>query len=125
MPKKPADVTDTELAILEVLWARGPCEIRDIVREVYGAHTPALHATVKSLLERLTEKGFVACDRSRFAHSFSAIVDRETYVGRELQKLADNHFGGSLAPMLLSMIDRVRLSRRDRDTIRQVIENIR
>lgn len=85
MSKKPADVTETELSILSVLWDRGPCGIRDIVEAVYGEHTPTLHATVKSLLERLGEKGYVACDRSRFAHLFSAKVDRETYVGLAAQ----------------------------------------
>ncbi len=125
MSKKPADVTETELSILSVLWDRGPCGIRDIVEAVYGEHTPTLHATVKSLLERLGEKGYVACDRSRFAHLFSAKVDRETYVGLALQRLADSHFDGSLAPMLLTLVERVQLTRRDRETLRNIIDNIR
>ncbi|MCI0535140.1 MAG: BlaI/MecI/CopY family transcriptional regulator [Verrucomicrobiales bacterium] len=125
MPKKPADVTDTEFAILDVLWNRSPCEIRDIVEAIYGEHSQTLHATIKSLLDRLTEKGFVACDRSRFAHRFSAIISREGYVGRQLQKLADSHFGGLLAPMLLTLAERVKLSRRDHEAIRKIIENIK
>jgi BlaI family transcriptional regulator, penicillinase repressor len=124
MPKRASEVTETELAILDVLWDRAPCEIREIVEAVYREHTPALHATVKSLLERLTEKGLVDCDRSRFAHKFSPLISRETYVGQQLQKLADSHFEGSLAPMLLTLIDRVKLSRRERDAIRKMIEGI-
>lgn len=124
MPKRPAEVTDTELAILDVLWDRGACEIRDIVQSLYSEHTSALHATVKSLLERLMEKGFVECDRSRFAHKFSPLITRESFVGRQLQKLADSHFDGSLAPMLLTLIDRVKLSRKQRDAIRKIIEGI-
>jgi BlaI family transcriptional regulator, penicillinase repressor len=124
MPKKPAEVTDTELAILNVLWDRAPCEIRDIVEALYSEHTPALHATVKSLLERLTEKGFVDCDRRRFAHKFSPRVTREQYVGQQLQKLADSHFEGALAPMLLTLIEQVKLSRKERDAIRRMIEGI-
>lgn len=124
MPKSPAEVTETELAILDVLWERGPCQIRDIVEALYPQHTPALHATVKSLLERLTEKGFVECDRSRFAHTFSPRITREAYVGQQLQKLADSHFDGSLAPMLLTLIDRVKLSRKEREAIRKIIDGI-
>lgn len=125
MPRKPAEVTDTELAILDVLWDRGACEIREIVEAVYDQHSAALHATIKSLLERLADKGFVECDRSGFAHKFSAIIDRESYVGQQLQKLADSHFAGSLAPMLLTLIDRVTLSRKERDAIRKIVEDIR
>lgn len=124
MPKKPAEVTETEMAILDVLWDRSPCEIRDIVEQLYTQHTPALHATVKSLLERLMEKGLVECDRSRFAHKFSPLVTREAYVGQQLQKLADNHFDGSLAPMLLTLIDRVKLSAKERTAIRKIIDGI-
>ena len=125
MSKKPSEVTETELSILGVLWDQGPSGIREIVEAIYGEHTPTLHATVKSLLDRLGEKGYVECDRSTFAHQFSAKVDRATYVGEELQRLADSHFDGSLAPMLLTLVERVQLTRRDRETLRNIIDNIR
>jgi predicted transcriptional regulator len=124
VPKKPAEVTETEMAILDVLWDHSQCEIRDIVEKLYKQHTPALHATVKSLLERLIDKGLVECDRSRFAHKFSPLVTREAYVGQQLQKLADNHFDGSLAPMLLTLIDRVKLSEKERKAIQNIIDGI-
>ena len=121
---KPADVTETELAILDVLWDRTSCEIREIVEEIYPKHTQARHTTVKCLLERLSDKDLVRRDQSRFAHRFSATISRESYVGEQLQKLADSHFDGSLAPMLLTLIERVKLSRKSRDAIRKMIEGI-
>ena len=124
MARKPAPVTDTELAILEVLWDQGSCTVRDIVDRVYQNHTPALHATVKSLLERLSGKGFVGCDTTGFTHRFSASVSREVYVAQELERLATSHYGGALAPLLLSLVDKAKLSRKDRDAIRKIIENI-
>jgi predicted transcriptional regulator len=124
VPKKLTDATETELAILNVIWDRGSCEIREIVEAIYPEHTQARHTTVKSLLERLAEKGYVESDSSRFAHKFTTKVSREQYVGQQLQKLADNHFDGSLAPMLLALIDRVKLGRKQRDAIRQIIEGI-
>jgi predicted transcriptional regulator len=124
VPKKLVAVTDTELAILDVIWERGACEIREIVEAIYPQHTQARHTTVKSLLERLAEKGYVESDTSRFAHRFSVTVSREEYVGQQLQKLADSHFDGALAPMLLALIDRVKLSRKERDAIRRMIEGI-
>lgn len=124
MPRKPAPVTETELAILEVLWDRESATIRDIVDRLYRKHSPALHATVKSLLERLAAKGFVQCDASEFSHRFSASVTREAYVAQELERLADCHYGGALAPLLMPLVDKVKLSRKDRDGIRKIIENI-
>ena len=125
MPKKPAEVTDTELAILHVLWDHEQCEIREIVEVLYPEHTPARHATIKSLLERLSKKGLVQCDQSRFAHRFSATLSRESYVGQQIKKLADSHFGGAMAPMLLALVDHVKLSRKERQAIRKIIDGIR
>jgi BlaI family transcriptional regulator, penicillinase repressor len=125
MPRNVANVTETERAILGVLWIRGQCTIRDIVAALYDEHTPTLHMTVKSLLERLEDKGYVESDRSEFAHRFSAKVSREAYVGQQLKQLADSHFDGALAPMLLTLVDRIKLSRKDRDAIRKIIDGIK
>jgi len=124
MVRKPASVTETELAILEVLWSRENAAVRDIVEDLYHRHSRALHATVKSLLERLEAKGFIACDKTGLAHQFSAKVSRSEYVARQLEKLAESHFGGSLAPMLLTLIGKVQLSRKDRAAIVKIIEGI-
>jgi predicted transcriptional regulator len=125
MPRNVADVTETELAILDVLWNRGQSTVRDIVAVMYDRHTPSLHMTVKSLLERLETKGYVECDKTGFAHLFSATTSREAYVGQQLKQLADSHFEGALAPMLLTLIDRIKLNPRDRETIRKIIDGIK
>lgn len=124
MAKKHSPATETELSILDVLWSRGPSSIRDIVEALYGEHRPALHATVKSLLERLADKGYVASERSGFAHTFAAQVDRESYVGRQLQALADSHFQGSLTPMLMALVERIELGSGQRDAIRKIIDHM-
>ncbi len=124
MPRKAAEVTETELRILDVLWERGPTIVRDIVEHLYNEHSPSLHATVKSLLDRLAEKGYVTHDDSRHAHQFSATVEREELVGQQLQQLADSHFDGSLSPVLLTLVDRAKLTKKQRDAIREIIEGI-
>lgn len=124
MPHQTRTVTETEFAILNVLWNRGPTTVREIVEAVYRKHTHSLHASVKSLLERLADKDFVVCQRRGAAHLFSATVARETFVARQLQLLADSNFGGSLTPLLITLVDNVKLSRGDREAIRGIIEKI-
>ena len=102
MPRPIALVTDAELAVLAFLWERGPSPVREISQGVYAKNTAAYHATVNSLLEQLESKGYVERDRSRFAHVFAAKVDRATLVGQQLQQIADSHFDGAIAPMLLA-----------------------
>ena len=124
MPRQTRDVTETEFAILNVLWDRGPSTVRGIVEAVYGRHTHSLHASVKSLLERLADKDFIVCRRQGGVHFFSATVAREVFVAQQLQLLADSNFGGSLTPLLSTLVDNVKLSRKDREAIRQIIEKI-
>jgi BlaI family transcriptional regulator, penicillinase repressor len=124
MVRKPASVTQTELAILEVLWNKQPRTVREIVDELYPRPTRALYATVKSLLERLETKGYVACDKSTFAHQFSARLSRTQYVGQQLESLAESHFGGSVAPMLLTLVESIKLNRKHRDAIVKIIERL-
>jgi predicted transcriptional regulator len=122
--KRISPVTDTEFSILAILWDRGPVTVREIVEALYGRHSPSLHATVKSLLDRLADKGYVASDRRGFAHRYVARVDRQTFVGQRLQQIADAHFRGSLAPMLMALVARTKLSKSDRDAIRRIIDQI-
>ncbi len=117
-----SDVTETELSILDVLWQRGPLPVREIVDVLYGEYRRSLHASVKSLLDRLIEKDFVEVDTTEYAHRFSAKVDRGEFVGKELQKLVNDHFDGAVAPMLHALVDHAKLSRKDRNAIRRIIE---
>ena len=119
-----SDVTETELAILDVLWDCGPVAVREIVESLYGEHRPSLHATVKSLLDRLEDKGFIERDTTRFAHQFSAKVDRAAFVGQQLEHIVSSHFDGAVAPMLHALVDHARLSRKERDAIRKIIEEM-
>ena len=125
MPRKAADVTETELRILDVLWEQGATTVREIVEHLYSEHSTSLHATVKSLLDRLAEKGYVSQEASRYAHKYLATVDRETLVGQQIQQIADSHFDGSLTPMLMSLVDRAKLSRKQREAIRKIIDGIK
>ncbi len=66
----------------------------------------------------------MACERRGGAHLFSATVERKKFVAQQLQVLADSNFGGSLTPLLMTLVENVQLSRRDRDAIRKIIEKI-
>jgi predicted transcriptional regulator len=125
MARPSAIVTDAELSVLNHLWEHGPSVVREIASALYSQNTPAYHATVNSLLDQLEHKGYVTRDRSGFAHSFTAAIDRPTLVGTQLQQIADSYFEGALTPMLLPLVDKIKLSKRDRETLRKIIDKAR
>ena len=126
MGKSNDDITDAELSVMEVLWNRDEGEtVREIVLAVYRRHEHSLHGGVKSFLDRLIEKGYVRTEKTGFAHRFFATITRQEYVGRQLKQLAESHFGGALAPLLLSLVEQATLTKKDRAAIEKLIENIR
>jgi len=123
---EPQSVTDAELGVLEVLWeSENGSTVREIVFAIYGRHEHSLHGGVKSFLDRLMEKGLVTVDKSGFAHRFDAAIARSEFVGRELKQMAECHFGGSLRPMILSLVEQAKLTKKDRAAIEKLIQNIK
>lgn len=124
MARTPQDVTDAELAILEILWKEGPATIRQLTDTLYPKGGNAQYATVQKLLERLETKAFVERSRAAGAHSFRAAVDREELIGRRLQATAEKLCGGSMTPLLLHLVRARKLSTRERQELRTLIDDL-
>jgi predicted transcriptional regulator len=124
MARTPQDVTDTELALLQVLWDSGPATIRQLTDILYpGGGTPQ-YATVQKLLERLEAKGCVRRERTPPAHVFSAAIAREDLIGRRLQDMAEKLCGGSLTPLLTHLVRTQGLSAHERRELRDLIDEL-
>jgi predicted transcriptional regulator len=124
MARTPQDVTDAELAVLEALWDREAATIRQLTDALYPRGGSAHYATVQKLLERLEAKGFVARDRTPAAHTFTAAVGRAELIGRRLQATAEKLCGGSLTPLLMHLVRAERLSPRERQELRALIDEL-
>jgi BlaI family penicillinase repressor len=125
MNERQVDVSETELAILDMLWENGEATIRQINERLYEAPTTATYATVQKLLERLEAKSCVSRDRSGFAHVFRATVKRATLIDVRLQEVADKLCGGSLTPLVTHLVGTRKLSARDRAALKKWIDEQR
>ena len=126
--EKGAKATEAELAVLDLLWDASETEktdrsAREITEILYPRGTPADVATVQKLLQRLEDKGLVRRDRSERVHRFSATVSRARFAGEQLSQMAEKLSGGSLAPLLVHLVESNRLSRRDLDELRSLLES--
>jgi predicted transcriptional regulator len=124
MPQPPQDITDAELAVLEALWDEGPATIRQLTDIVYPRGGASHYATVQKLLERLEAKGCVSRDRAHTVHVFVAAVGRDDLIGRRLRAVADKLCGGSLTPLLTHLLRSSRLSPRQLEELRTLIDEL-
>ena len=123
MTRELLSVTDAELAILEVLWDQDSAVISEITARIYGKPTTSRYSTVQKLLERLEAKGCVARNRNGFAHRFSPTIGRDELIGHRLQEVAEKLCEGSLAPLLLHLVEATKLSSQERKRLLKLIDS--
>lgn len=115
-------LANAELAIMKLLWTEGRLTAPVIQERLYNTAVRPQHGTVQKLLRRLEEKGFVERERSVPAHRFSARIGREDYAGSQLEAIAERLTGGSLAPLISTLIDRKKMSRAEIERLRRLLD---
>lgn len=124
MPRPKKDVTDAELAVLEVLWERTTATVRQIAETLYPQCTSSEHATVQKLLDRLKAKDCVERDRTKWPHQFRAMIGRDDLIGRRLESMAEKLCGGSLQPLLTHLVRNTKLSQQERTSLRALLDEL-
>jgi len=93
--------TDAELAILRVLWTRGPSTVREVAEAMgrEGAYT-----TVLKLLQIMTDKRLVRRDESSRTHVYEATSSEEVTQRQLVADLLDRVFDGSAEKLVLQAL---------------------
>jgi BlaI family penicillinase repressor len=113
-------ISDTEFDVLKVLWEHGPGTVRQVNDELgRWAYT-----TVQTLLTRLEKKGYVACDRSPFAHVFRPVVSREELLRRRLGELVEQLSDGAATPLVLALVEDHRFSAEEIEQFRRLLDRL-
>src|SRR5919112_934479 len=113
--------TDAELAILRVLWERGPSTVRQ-VHEVLGRERPTAYTTALKLLQIMTEKGLVRRDETDRSHVYHARLSEEQTQRQLIRDLVDRAFGGSASKLVMQALAAKRTSAEELTEIRKLID---
>jgi predicted transcriptional regulator len=95
--------TDSELAILRVLWNEGPSTVRQ-VHEQLSAEQPTGYTTVLKLMQIMFEKGLVARDEAQRAHVYTPVVSEQKTQRQLVTDLLERAFEGSASKMVLQAL---------------------
>jgi BlaI family transcriptional regulator, penicillinase repressor len=111
--------TDAEIAILRVLWTRGPSTVRDVAEAMgrEGAYT-----TVLKLMQIMTDKGLVKRDDSTRSHVYTAASSEDKMQKQLVTDLLDKAFAGSAAKLVLQALDAGKTSPEELDEIRKLLD---
>jgi predicted transcriptional regulator len=114
--------TAAELAILRVLWARGPSTVREVAEAMgrEGAYT-----TVLKLLQIMTDKRLVRRDDSERTHVYEAAYSEDQTQKQIVTDLLDRVFDGSAAKLVLQALEAGKASPEELADIRKLIDQHR
>ncbi|WP_257312530.1 BlaI/MecI/CopY family transcriptional regulator [Geothrix fuzhouensis] len=113
--------TDAELAILRVLWERGPSTVRQVF-EVLSADRELGYTTALKMLQIMHEKGLVQRDVTDRTHVFSATQTQVQTQRNLLGDLLDKAFGGSSLSLVMQALATRKASREDLAEIRRMLD---
>jgi len=116
--------TDAELAILRILWDRGPSTVRQ-VHEILAAERPAAYTTALKLLQIMTEKGLVERDERDRTHIYRARLSEEVTQRQLVRDLLERAFGGSSGKLVMQALATKRASAEELRDIRKAIDGAR
>ncbi|ACU03359.1 MULTISPECIES: BlaI/MecI/CopY family transcriptional regulator [Pedobacter] len=115
--------TESELEILQILWEKGDCTVRD-VHEVLEKNKDAGYTTTLKLMQIMHEKGLVARDTSAKTHIYSALINQQKTQQHLVNKMIDNVFNGSAARMVIQALGNHKASKDEIDSIKKYLDEL-
>ena len=122
MPETPRP-TDAELAILRVLWRRGPSTVKDVHEEL-ARRLPAAYTTTLKQLQIMAEKGLVTRDESQRAHLYTARLPEEQTQSQLVGDLLDRAFAGSASRLVMRALASRPASAGELAEIRELLDQL-
>ncbi len=115
--------TDAELAILRVLWERGPSTVRDVHEALSGTQATG-YTTVLKLMQIMTDKGLVVRDESQRAHIYQASQSEQKTQRQIVADLVQRAFGGSSAKLVMQALSGRKATRAELNEIRELLDTL-
>jgi len=124
MPRKPSSQpNDVELAILGVLWDRGPSTVRDVHEALQDSRDSVYTGTAK-MMQVMCDKGLLKRDDSVRPQLYSPAVPKEHTQKQILRHVIQRVFGGSARKLVLRAVESEELPPDEVAEIRKLLKKM-
>jgi BlaI family penicillinase repressor len=113
-------ISEAESVVMEVLWRHGPLRSEDVVENLTGQQKWR-EATIKTLLNRLLNKGAIRAEKDGRRYVYSPVLTRDHWLSHESKGLLDRLFGGRVAPLVAHFGRHGKLSKKDVADLKRMI----
>jgi predicted transcriptional regulator len=104
----PAELGELERSVLVIVWRRGPVTADQVREEM---ERPLKDSTIRTVLRRLEEKGYLAHSIEDRAFVYRPVQSRQRVAGRAVKRIVDWFCEGSVEALLVGMVDSRMLGR--------------
>jgi BlaI family penicillinase repressor len=116
-----SSISDAESQIMRTLWTRHPLTAEDILSALPQNAGWQL-GTVKTLLNRMLNKGALQAQRDGRRYLYEPKVARTDWEQGESLSLLDRVFGGRLSPLVAHFSAQRKLSPEDAEALRRLLQ---
>ncbi len=121
MAKKRYDLTEAEWDIISAIWLNQPCAAPTVTEHLQNK-TGWSYSTVKTLMDRMVNKGLLKTERIRNLILYRAAITKQQARKNEIMRTVKRAFDGALTPMMQFLIDSNELSEDELTELEKIIK---
>ena len=112
-------ISEAEALVMEVLWQQHPQGADEICAALAAQQWQ--DATVKTLLNRLLNKGAISAEKDGRRYLYAPLLKREQWLAAESKGFLDRLFDGKVAPLVAHFSRHRKLSKSDIAELKRLI----
>ena len=120
-PKKSPTLTEAELRLMKILWARGESTVNEIAAALPRKNALAYNS-VLTTIRILEKKGYLKHVKDGRAHVYTPLVERKEATRSEIRRLVSRFFGDSHELLVLNILEDQSVDARELDRLRKMLE---
>jgi BlaI family penicillinase repressor len=119
--KKTNELTEGEWAIVKAVWENEPCAA-PTVQEELEKEKGWSYSTVKTMMDRMVEKGLLKTERIRNLTLYRSAISKQSAQRSEIMKTVKRAFDGAMTPMMQFLLDNNHLSKEELSELEEIIK---
>lgn len=117
--------TNSELEILQVIWKKGSCTVREVNEELARDKGMEIgYTTTLKLMQIMHEKGLLERETGSRSHIYKALISQAKTNQNILDTLIDTVFNGSAAQLVMQALSNKKSSREEIELIKKYLEQL-
>ncbi len=111
----------SEREIMELIWDNTESSVLEITEKL-NTRRPVARNTVRTLMERMEEKGWLAHRVEGRSYVYAALVPREESLGQRVLEMVDKACGGNPEKLMMALLQYRGLSEEEAKRIRVMLD---